>query len=198
VARSNFYSKAVVWVKITLPLIGIALLSSIFLLSGAPDPDAALPYAEVDVDQITREQRVSQPRFAGVLADGQEIVLVAEAVSADGGQTDRIRAQDIEGRVDLDAADFLTIEAQLADIDMASQRATLSDGVTLQTSLGYQVTSEQMLVALDVFNLRAPTPIHITGPGLDLVADTMQVSGPTGQTIVRFNGAVRVLYDPQI
>ncbi len=196
-ARNNLYSKAVVWVKIILPLIGIALLSSIFLLSGAPDPDAALPYAEVDVDQIIREQRVSQPRFAGVLADGQEIILTADTVTTAADQTDRIRAQSIEGRVDLSSDDFLTVEARFGDIDMTSQLATLSDGVTVQSSLGYQIVSERMLVALDVFNLRAPTPIHITGPGLDLTSDTMQVSGPDGQTIVRFNGSVRVLYQPQ-
>lgn len=196
-ARNNLYSKAVVWVKITLPLIGIALLSSIFLLSGAPDPDAALPYAEVDVEQIAREQRVSQPRFAGVLGDGQEIILIADAVSADADQTDRIRAQDIEGRMDLGPEDFITVVASLADIDMASQLATLSDGVTLQSSLGYQIVSERMLLALDVFNLHAPTHIHVTGPGLDLTSDTMQMSGADGQTIVRFNGSVRVLYQPQ-
>lgn len=196
-ARNNFYSKLVVWVKITLPLIAIALLSSIFLLSGAPDPDAALPYAEVDVDQITREQRVSQPRFAGVLGEGQEIVLIADAVTSDGDQTDQIRAQNISGRMELSDDDFMTLEAALANIDMTRQLATLTDGVTLQSSLGYQIVGEQMLLALDIFGLRAPTPIHITGPGLDLTSDTMEMSGEGGQTIVRFNGSVRVLYQPQ-
>ncbi len=196
-ARNNLYSKAVIWVKITLPLIGIALLSSIFLLSGAPDPDAALPYAEVDVDEIIREQRVSQPRFAGVLADGQEVVLIADAVATAAGRTDRIQAQSLEGRVDLSDVDFFTVEARLGDIDIAGQLVTLSDGVTLQSSLGYQIVSDRMLMALDTFDLRAPTPIHITGPGLDLTANTMHMSGPDGRTIVRFNGAVRVLYVPQ-
>lgn len=196
-ARDNLYSKAVVWVKITLPLIALALLSSLFLLSGAPDPDAALPYAEVDVDQIAREQRVSEPRFAGLLDEGREIVLTADAVVADATQTDRIRAQHIEGRMELSETDALTIAAALGDIDMAAQRATFTAGVTLHSTLGYQLTSEQMVMALDVVNLHAPTPVHVTGPGLDVVADTMELSGPDGETILRFNGSVRVLYEPQ-
>ena len=196
-ARTNFYSKVVVWVKITLPLIAIALLSSIFLLSGAPNPDAALPYAEIDLNQVAREQRVSQPRFAGVLGEGQEIVLIADAVSADGSQIDQIHAQNISGRIELGAMDFLTLEAASADIDMAHQIARLHDSVTVQNSLGYQATSEQMLLDLDVFGIRAPTPVHITGPGLDLRSDTMDMSGEEGQTIVHFNGSVRMLYQPQ-
>jgi len=197
VARDNVYSKIVVGVKVTLPIVALGLLSSLFLLSGAPDPDAALPYAEVDIDQIIREQRVSQPRFAGVLGDGREIVLVAEAVLVDANQTDRIRAQSIEGRMDLSATDFLTIEAALGDFDMVGQIATLSDGVILRSSLGYRIDSETLLMALDVVNMRSPTPVHVTGPGLDVTADTMELSGPDGETILRFNGSVRVLYQPQ-
>lgn len=196
-ARDNLYSKAVVWVKITLPLVALALLSSLFLLSGAPDPDAALPYAEVDIDQITREQRVSQPRFAGILGEGQEIVLTADAVSADANQTDAIHAQTIEGRMDLGSDGFLTIQAAFGDIDMAAQIATFADDVVLQSSLGYRIQSETMVMALDVVNMRSPTPIHVTGPGIDVTADTMEMAGPDGETILRFNGSVRVLYEPQ-
>lgn len=196
-ARDNLYSKAVVWVKITLPLVAIGLLSSLFLLSGAPDPDAALPYAEVDIDQITREQRVSEPRFAGILGDGQEIVLTADAVSADAGQTDRIQAQSVEGRVDLNLTEFLTLQADFGEIDMTAQMATFSEDVVLQSSMGYRFESETLVMALDVINMRSPTPIHVTGPGLDVTADTMEFAGPDGATILRFNGSVRVLYEPQ-
>ncbi len=196
-ARDNIYSKAVVWVKVTLPLIALGLLSSLFLLAGNPDPDAALPYAEVDIDQITREQRVTEPRFAGVLAEGQELILVADAVTADAGQTEQIRAQAIEGRMDLSAEAFLTVEAALGNFDMARQRATLSDGVMVQSSQGYQLDSAELVMALDRVELRAPGAVHITGPGLDLTADSMEMVGPEGETILRFNGTVRMLYEPQ-
>ncbi|WP_341863195.1 LPS export ABC transporter periplasmic protein LptC [Gymnodinialimonas sp. 57CJ19] len=195
--RDNLYSKAVVWVKITLPLIALALLSSIFLLSGAPDPDAALAYTEVDVNEIEREQRVSEPRFAGVIGDGQEIVLTAQAVTTGVETTDRIRAETIVGRMDLGATDSMTIQAAFGEFDMAAQMATFTDDVVLQSSLGYRIQSETLVMALDVINMRSPTPVHATGPGIDVTADTMEVTGPQGETILRFNGAVRVLYEPQ-
>ena len=196
-ARDNLYSKAVVWVKITLPLLAVALLSSIFLLSSTPDPDAALPYAEVDVDQITRQQVVSQPRFAGTLDNGQEIVLTADTVSSDIDQTEQFEAQVIDGRLDLSLTEFMTVQAASARFDMAAQMATLTEDVVLQSSLGYRLQSETLVMALDVINMRSPTPIHVTGPGIDVTADTMEMAGPDGATILRFNGSVRVLYDPQ-
>ena len=196
-ARDDLYSKMIVWVKVTLPLIALGLLSTLFLLSSTPDPDAALPYAEVDIDQIAREQRVTEPRFAGVVGEDQEIVLLAETVSAEGGQTDRIYAQAIDGRVDLGMSEIMTVQAALGDIDMARQFATLNDGVTVQTSRGYRMVSDTVLMALDEVRLRAPTPVHVTGPGLDLTADAMEMEEVNGEPIVRFTGSVRMLYEPE-
>lgn len=196
-ARGDLYSTAVTWVKVTLPLIALALLSSLFLLSGTPDPEAALPYAEVDIEQITREQRVTAPRFAGVLEEGREIILLAEAVSADTGQIDRIRAQTIDGRVDLSDTEVMTLRATVGEIDMAQQMASLSDGVLVQTSQGYRMESDTIVMALDEIRLEAPTPVHITGPGVDLTADAMEVEEVNGAPIVRFTGAVRMIYDPE-
>ncbi len=195
-ARDNLYSTAVVWVKVTLPLVALALLSSLFLLSGAPDPDAALPYAEVDIDQIIREQRVTSPRFAGVLGAGQELVLSAEAMSTDVAQSDLIRAQAIRGRLDLSRTDVLTLTATFGDFDMAAQTATLTDGVSVENFLGYRMDSDNLRLALDRVHISAPTPVHITGPGLELTADTMDLSGPEGETILRFTGSVRMIYEP--
>jgi lipopolysaccharide export system protein LptC len=196
-ARGDLYSRLVTWVKVTLPLIALGLLSTLFLLSNPPDPDAALPYAEVDIEQITREQRVTEPRFAGVIEEGREIIIIAEAVSADTGQIDRIRAQAIDGRVDLAMSEVMTLQATQGDIDMAAQLASLSDGVAVQTSRGYRMESDMVVMALDEVRLQSPTPVHITGPGLDLTADTMEMEEVDGAPILRFTGSVRMLYQPE-
>lgn len=196
-ARTDFYSNLVVWVKITLPIIALALLSSLFLLSGTPDPDAALPYAEVDIEQITSEQRVTAPRFAGVVGDDQEIVLRAEAVVVQGEEIEQIHAQSIDGRIELGISEIMTLRAALGDIDMAAQTALLRDGVTVQTTRGYRLDSDTMNVALDEVRLNTPTPVRITGPGLELTADAMEMEEVDGAPILRFTGSVRMLYDPE-
>jgi lipopolysaccharide export system protein LptC len=69
-ARHNRYSRLVGGLKVVLPIAALGLLSTLFLLSDPPDPDRALPYAEVDVAQLARELRLTQPRLAGVLPTG--------------------------------------------------------------------------------------------------------------------------------
>lgn len=196
-ARVDLYSRLVTWVKVMLPLIALGLLSTLFLLSSTPDPEAALPYAEVDIEQITREQRITSPRFAGIIEEDREIVLLAETVVVDTGQFDRIRVQAIDGRVDLARSEVLTLRAASGDIDMAAQSAALSDGVDVQTSQGYRMESDTAILALDEVRMQVPVPVRITGPGVELTADAMDMEEVDGAPILRFTGSVRMIYEPE-
>lgn len=196
-ARDDFYSNAVIWVKVTLPLVALGLLSTLFLFASAPDPDAALPFADVDLEDITREQRISSPRFAGVLGEGQELVLIAETVSSTGGALDRLNAVGLEGRVELSPTEFWLLDAARGGFDMNAQNATLYDGVQMRSSDGYTLESLSMDMAMNRLDIQSTAPVAIDGPGLTLTAERMEVGGPDGGTIMHFTGSVRMIYDPQ-
>ena len=68
--RDNLYSRAIFVTKLTLPLVALGLLSTVFLLARSPNPEDAVTFAKVDVDTLMREQRLSSPRFAGESNDG--------------------------------------------------------------------------------------------------------------------------------
>ncbi len=55
------YSAFVTWVKTLLPIAALGLLSTIFLFSGKVDVTQSLPYAENNIDNIIREQRITRP-----------------------------------------------------------------------------------------------------------------------------------------
>jgi hypothetical protein len=101
-------------------------------VSDPPDPDRALPYAEVDVAQLARELRLTQPRFAGVLPDGREITLVAEAAAPDFETTDVIVTDQIEGRIAVSDDGYVLLDAGAGRIDMARRVADLSGGVAAE------------------------------------------------------------------
>ena len=77
-AASNAYSRFVAWVKVILPLLALALLSTLFLFSRTPAPNRAIPFANVDVEELAREQSLGRPRFAGTLSDGREVIFTAD------------------------------------------------------------------------------------------------------------------------
>jgi lipopolysaccharide export system protein LptC len=196
-ARHNRYSRLVGGLRVVLPIAALALLSTLFLLSDPPDPDRALPYAEVDVAQLARELRLTQPRFAGVLPSGREITLTARAAAPDFEETDVIVTDDIEGRVAVSDDAFLFIDAGEGRIDVANRVANLSGGVEARTTEGYRVTSDTMRLSLSEVGLAAPETVRIEGDGLSIEADAMVLDGPDGAAVLSFTGGVRLLYEPE-
>ena len=69
----NLHSKLVVWAKVTLPLLALGLLATLFLFSRKIDPTDAIPYADVDVEERAREPRLTMPTYAGVTSDGSAL-----------------------------------------------------------------------------------------------------------------------------
>ncbi len=60
----NTYSRVVAWLKVLLPVIALVLLSTMFLISRTIDPSRAIPFANVDVEGMVRDQRISAPAFS--------------------------------------------------------------------------------------------------------------------------------------
>jgi len=192
------YSAIVAWVKIALPLLALALLSSLFLLSRAPDPDAALSYAELDVERVIAEQRLTRPRFAGTLEDGRAVVLVAETIRQSPGATSQILLDSVTADVELAVDDAARLTAQGGRIDLAAQRADLSGGVRIGTDRGYDLTSDAVTLAIgDAFRLASPGPVTGTGPGVTFQAGAMDLAGPADAAVLHFTGGVRLLYGGQ-
>ncbi|WP_071674282.1 LPS export ABC transporter periplasmic protein LptC [Nioella nitratireducens] len=196
-AATNTYSRVVAWVKVILPLLALALLSTLFLLSRTPDPNRAIPFAEVDVEELAREQRLGNPRIAGTLADGREVIFTADRAAPVVGNSDLIEAQQIEARLDLSPDSLLMVVAGNALFDLPGERADLGDDVHLTTSDGMHLRTDRLQFDLGASQVSSPGDVHVTGPGLDLTAGTMQASTVDGDNVVLFNNGVRVLYDPQ-
>ena len=76
-ARADAHTRVVTWLKIALPLAALAILSTLFLLADKIDPEDALPYAEVDVEDLAREPRMTLPSYAGTTSDGAALSLTA-------------------------------------------------------------------------------------------------------------------------
>lgn len=195
-AAYNRYSRLVSGLKVTLPLLALGILSTLFLLSEQPDPERAIPYAEVDVEQLAREMRLTRPRYAGVLPDGNEITMIAETARPDFDTANVISTASLEGRIELDGDETLFIDALSGQIDMSTRIADLAGDVVAETTAGYRVTSERMYLRLAEPGASIPTDVRVDGPGLTITAREMEYSGLSGAGVLSFTGDVRLLYEP--
>ncbi|WP_375551123.1 hypothetical protein [Rhodophyticola porphyridii] len=196
-AVTNRYSQIVAWVKVILPLLALGLLSTLFLFSNSPDPDRAIPFAEVDVEELAREQRLGNPRFAGTLEDGREVLFIAEAAAPVPDAPDRISAQQVETRVAISETDYLLLNSAASEVDLSNRTADLQNDVRLTSSTGYRLESDRIVVSFEVLSVVSPGPVRVDGPSMTLSADRMVLSEETGVQVLSFNGRVRMLYEPE-
>jgi lipopolysaccharide export system protein LptC len=197
-ARVDAHSRVVGWLKVALPLLALAILSTLFLVARRIDPDAALPYAEVNVEDLAREPRMTAPTYAGTTEDGTALTLSADEArpaSENGSATAaalRLALVTPDGaRTELSAAQ--------ARLDETTRQVLLSGGVTLTTSTGYRLETAEVTAKLDRTGLESLSEVTATGPAGQIRADHMvlgQDNLTPGAYLLVFKGDVRLVYQP--
>ena len=192
------HSRVVGWLKVALPLAALAILSTLFLLADRIDPEAAIPYAQVDVQDLARNPRMTAPTYAGTTTDGTAVTLTAETARPDAegnsGQADTVLAR-------LDMPDGSTAELSAADVqvDAPGGEVRLSGGVAVTTSSGYLVLTDAVTAALDRTGARSLGPVTAEGPPGHLSAGgftlTRDAQGGNSYLLV-FTGRVKLIYQP--
>jgi lipopolysaccharide export system protein LptC len=195
----NFHSTAVAWLKVALPLLALAILSTLFLVSRTIDPSDAIPFAEVDIADRVREPRLTAPTWAGVTDDGAALTIAADEARPD--QSGGIGANAAALVIDLQTPDGSSSKLVAAQgvMDTVQKALKVSGGVTITTSSGYELQTEAMTAALDRTSLISETDVAGKGPVGTLSAGAMelrQANDGTGNYVLILKSGVKLLYTP--
>lgn len=195
----NMHSKLVVWAKVTLPLLALALLATLFLFSRQIDPTDAIPFAEVDVEERAREPRLTIPTYAGVTADGSALSIAATEARPDGA-TGVGTASKIIGKLETPDGARVDLQAENGVLNTEAGFMALDGGVTLTTTSGYTIKTQSLVAKLDQTSLSSPGAISATTPMGQLDAEEMILTQdpklPGAYRLV-FKGHVKLLYSPK-
>lgn len=194
-AGPNRYSTLVSWAKVLLPLTALGLLSTLFLFSRTPNPQDALLFNDVDIGQLGIERRLTEPRFAGILADGQPVSLSAARAVQRMDQPDQMQLDRVETEVLLHDGENVNLTADHGTYDARAQIVDLIGMVNARTTTGYQLLSDRLLVAMGEMEMTSPRAVTLRGPGMLIEAGAMELTGGEGQALVHFTGGVRLLYE---
>lgn len=199
VRADNTYSRIVAGAKILLPLAALGLLSTLFLISRTVDPTKSVPLAEIDLERRAQEMGVTNPSFAGVTAQGDEVMIEADMARPDPDLADRISAETVRGEMRLSGGTVVNLRADAARLDQDAMTAALSGGVRITTSTGYTVETERLDARLDVLDARSAGPVRATGPIGSLQAGGMQLrhNDVTDTAEMLFTGGVVLVYRPR-
>lgn len=195
----NTHSRLVASAKIALPLAALVLLSILFLLADRIDPSAAIPYATVDVEELAREPRVTAPEFAGMTEDGAALSVTAETARPDPDGGAGASAAKLTAHLETASGMTADLASTSGRIDPAEGHVVFSDGVRIETSAGYRLTTDRLEAKTDRSELTAPTKVQAEAPFGTIESGSMTLisddGGVTHQLV--FKDGVKLLYRPE-
>jgi lipopolysaccharide export system protein LptC len=193
-ALDNLHSKFVSTAKIVFPLLALGFLSTIFLFSRTLDPDDAIPFSDVDIEKIAKEQRLAGPKFSGVTSDGSAITVEAESARPDLLNPRRVSADNIMASIKTAKDDLYMITADNARFDGTSDQLDLEGNIQVTSSSGFTLNTQQLTASLGTTAMIAKGAIEGTAPGATIEAGAMELLVKDGAQLLVFTNGVRLVY----
>lgn len=192
------HSRAVAYLKVLMPLAALALMSTMFLISRGVDTEAVIPFAQQEIEERMKGQQVTAPFFSGVSTGGDEIIVTAE-LARPGSRDAPAQATALSGNIRLSQGGRITLVSESGALHPGQGTAVFSGGVTITSTSGMIVQTEELHTALDGLEANSPGPVQADGPFGRLNAGTMQIGTKTsdGPIHMLFKNGVKLLYDPQ-
>jgi lipopolysaccharide export system protein LptC len=190
----NLYSQFVGFLKITLPLAALALMSTVFLFARAPTQDSAIPHAEIE--EIAREPRLSGAQVSGVADDGSVIQLSAQTARPNG---DVLLVETMSASIDAVDGTHINIRAGQGEINNATRIARLTGLARVETSNGYEIETAGITANLITGQIISDGALEVQAPFGALTAGQMIIETPEGTAgqVMLFQNGVRLVYIPQ-
>ena len=188
------YSQLVGFLKVSLPLAALALMSTVFLFARAPSQENTIPYAELE--QIAQEARLTGAHMSGVAQDGSVIEVNARSASPQG---DVISIETMTAIIEAADGTQTNISAARGEIDNANRTATLTGLTRIQTSNGYDMETAGVMTDLNTGRIVTDGALEVRAPFGLLTAGQLTIETPdnaTGQVMIFQNG-VRLIYMPK-
>lgn len=192
------YSALVAWLKTLLPIVALGLLSTIFLFSGKVDVTQSLPYAEHNIAEIIREQRITQPYFTGIASNGTEIALSAAYASPQVEDAHILEITDLSVVLRSTSDRMVQVTAGQGALDSARQTAQISTDVHIAALPDFWVTTEALDMNFNQGFISAKGGFQgVTALGA-ITAGEMHLQMTADDQQIVFLNDVRLVYSPKL
>jgi len=190
------HSRLVFWSKIILPILALAILSTIFLLARRINFDGALPYVRDQIDERANDPRMTRPDFSGMTKDGAALTVLAREARPGTNASRQTTATDLSAVYKTPGGESILIKSRDGGFDSVQGLLTLTGEARLTTPDGYDVSADNMQAATNTVTITAEGNLIALAPLGQISADSMILTGPAGAHHLVFNGKVRLVYKP--
>ena len=192
------YSALVAWLKTLLPIVALGLLSTIFLFSGKVDVTQSLPYAEHNIAEIIREQRITQPYFTGIASNGTEIALSAAYASPQVESAHILEITDLSVVLRSTSDRMVQVTAGRGALDSARQTAQISTDVHIAALPDFWVTTEALDLNFNQGFISVKDGFQGASALGAITAGEMHLQMTADDQQIVFLNDVRLVYSPKL
>lgn len=192
--KRDAHTRRVRFLKVTLPLLALGILSSLFLFSRSITMEGALPFAEVDIADRLREPKMTDATVATASENGSVISMTAVTVVP--SQAGPVTSNAVQGTIKSLSGDVITLNAAHVLYSDGAQTAALTGGVLIN-SAGYDMTTDALDLAMQSATLDSRGTVRAIGPLGQLDAGLMSASQTKDGAVIVFKSGVQLLYTPQ-
>lgn len=196
----NTYSRVVAWLKIIFPIAALAILSTLFLVARTIDPAKNIPFADVDIDALTRDQRIGNPNYSGITSAGAAVRVRAKQARPDPESAERILGTDVDATIDLPDGRSFDVTAASMVLDNTRQFARLGGGVVVTSPQKIEMRTQAMELALKTTRVTSRTETVVTAESGTLTAGGFEMTGDGSAEkpyLMVFKAGVKLLYQPE-
>ena len=193
----NFYSSLVRWLKILLPLAALAILSSVVFFARGNETSREIPFLVQGSDDMA-DERLAAPEYTGVTSDGSMVRFTADRVIPEDGQLNTLIVENLAGRIETQAGRVIQATAPNGRVRTEIKLIQLIGLVTVDTSDGFHVISEDLTTRLDVTYAESGGAIRGDAPFGELEAGKMRLGDTNEKSdLLVFNEGVKLIYHPE-
>lgn len=204
-ASERLYSNLVSWLKILLPLVALGILTSVVFFARENEEARRIPLAIGEDDSFLRE-RIGQPEYLALLSGGATLRVTAKTVVPEEGRVEVYLADAVAGRIVEPTGRIIQVTAPEGRLDVNGNLADLLGIVSVDTSDGYHLLTEDLMARTDTAFAESGGPVWGEAPFGRIEADLMRYGAPAliggggppdAPPVLHFTGRVKVIYDPK-
>lgn len=193
------YTRVIRGLKVTLPLIALVLLSTMFMLSRKVDPTAAVALSDRAFRDRIDNSQLSNPQYDGNTSSGRSVTVIAESARPDPDIEGKTYGQVVNALINLNNGEAMRVKADTGVVDEAQDHAILSGNVHIQTTDGYDFKTSQLTSLLSKVEGETAGQVVGFGPPGTLTAGKMFVRTDenSGKVHLLFTQGVHLVYTQQ-
>jgi lipopolysaccharide export system protein LptC len=190
------HSRLVRFLRFTIPA-AIVMIAAYLLFKTFFNPKLITNFP-IDPGKITLSGTkivMELPRLTGFTTDSRPYEMTARAAAQDLTRPDILELKDIDGRVEMQDGQHITIKSINGVYDTRGELLKLNDHITLTSSSGYEGRLSEATVNVTRGSVVSDSPVEVKLPNGMLNANRLQVM-ENGAVIV-FSGGVEMKLNPE-